>query len=267
MYGRSRGGSGAIRLVIALGIAGFSACTYFSPRQTNPVTGEVQSVALNPQQEIALGLQSAPEMARQFGGFDPDRRAQAIVDEVGQRVVSRSDAARSEYKFDFHLLADGRTVNAFALPGGQIFITRALLKQLKTEDMLAGVLGHEVGHVVGRHSAEQMAKQKLTQGLANATSVATTDPSDPRSYKNTMIAQTVAGLINLRYGREDELQSDALGVKYMAQAGYDPKALLSVMDVLERAGGGSGGPEWTKSHPNPGNRRDRIREEIAKLGR
>lgn len=253
--------------MLALGIAAFSACTYFSQRQVNPVTGEVQSVAMNPQQEIALGLQSAPEMARQFGGLDPDARAQEIVDEVGQRVVSKSDAARSEYKYDFHLLADGRTVNAFALPGGQIFITRALMSKLKTEDMLAGVLGHEIGHVVGRHSAAQMAKQKLTQGLAGAATVATVDPSNPRSYKNAAIAQAVSGLISLKYGRDDENQADTLGVKYMAQAGYDPRALISVMDVLEQASGGRGGPEWTQSHPNPGNRRERIKAEIAKLGR
>ena len=220
MYGRGgyggggNGGcqTGGIRLVIALVIAGGSLCTYLSQRQVNPVTGETQSVALNPQQEIALGLQSAPEMARQFGGLDPDPRAQ------------------------------------------------------RAGELLAGVLGHEVGHVVGRHSAEQMAKQNLTKGFANAASVATTDPTDPRTYKNTLTAHAVAGLINLKYGRDDELQSDALGVRYMDQAGYDPRALISVMDVLEQAGGRSGGPEWTKSHPNPGNRRERIRQEIAKLG-
>lgn len=251
--------------MIALAIAGFSACTYFTQRTVNPVTGEVQSVALNPQQEIALGLQSAPEMARQFGGLDPDPKAQSLVDGIGQRVVQKSDAAKSEYRFDFHLLADGRTVNAFALPGGQIFITRALLTRLKDEDMLAGVLGHEVGHVVGRHSAEQMAKQRLTQGLAGAAGVATTDPNNPRSYGNAAIAQAVAGLVSLKYGRDDELQADALGVRYMAQAGYNPNALVAVMDVLEEAGGGRGGPEWTQSHPNPGNRRERIKAEIAKL--
>lgn len=251
--------------MIALGIAAFSACTYFANREVNPVTGEVQSVALNPQQEIALGLQSAPEMAQQFGGLDPDTKAQRAVDEVGQRVAQRSDASRSPYKFDFHLLADGRTVNAFALPGGQIFITRALLNRLKTEDMLAGVLGHEVGHVVGRHSAEHMAKQKLTQGLAGAATVATVDPNNPRSYGNAVIVQAVSSLVNLKYGREDELESDTLGLKYMAQAGYNPRALISVMDVLEEAGGGRGGPEWTQSHPNPGNRRERIKSEIAKM--
>ena len=268
MYERRSGGGGlAIRLVIALAIAGFSTCTYLSQRTVNPVTGQKQSVAISPKEEIALGLQSAPEMERQFGGEDPDQRAQGIVEGVGQRVVSRSDAARSEYRYDFHLLADGRTVNAFALPGGQIFITRALYDKLGTEDMLAGVLGHEIGHVVGRHSAAQMAKQRLTQGLAGAAGVATTDPNNPSSYKNAAIAQAVSGLVSLKYGRDDENQADALGVKYMAQAGFDPNALVKVMDVLERVSGGRGGPEWTQSHPNPGNRREHIKAEIAKLGR
>lgn len=265
-YGGGRGGgSGAIRIVIAVGIAAFSACAYFRNTSVNPVTGEKQHVSLSPQQEIALGLQSAPQMAAEFGGEDPDPRARSVVEGVGRKVVSGSEASRSPYKFEFHLLADGRTVNAFALPGGQVFITRALFSKLKDEAQLAGVLGHEAGHVVARHSAEQMAKQKLTQGLANAASVATTDPSDPRTYKNTAIAQMVAGLISLKFSRNDELEADALGVKYMAEAGYDPHALIGVMDVLEAASGGKSGPEFAQTHPNPGNRREHIKEEIAKL--
>ena len=263
--GGGRSGSGVIRIVIAVGIAAFSACAYYSNTSVNPVTGETQHVDLNPQQEIALGLQSAPEMAQQFGGEDPDRAAQALVQEVGQRVVAGSEASRSPYRFQFHLLADRRTVNAFALPGGQIFITRALFSKLKDKAMLAGVLGHEAGHVVARHSAQQMAKAKLTQGLAGAATVATTDPNDPRTYKNAAITQAVAGLISLKFSRNDELQADALGVRYMAEAGYDPRALIGVMDVLEASSGGGGGPEFAQTHPNPGNRREHIKEEIAKL--
>ncbi len=264
-FGRGGGGFGGIRIVLALGIAAFSACAYYRNTSVNPVTGEKQHVDMTPQQEVALGLQSAPEMAAQFGGEDPDPRAQALVQEVGAKVVSGSEAARAPYRFQFHLLADRKTVNAFALPGGQIFITRALFSKLGDKAMLAGVLGHEAGHVVARHSAAQMAKAKLTQGLAGAATVATTDPNNPRSYANGAIAQAVAGMVSLKFSRNDELQADALGVRYMSEAGYDPRALIGVMDVLEREGGGSGGPEFAKTHPNPGNRREHIKEEIAKL--
>ena len=160
------------RLVIGLIIAAVSGFLYFSNTQVNPVTGEKQRVAMTPDQEVALGIQSAPQMAEQFGGLLPNSAIQAYVKEVGRRVAASSNAKESPYRFDFHVLSDPQTVNAFALPGGQIFITAALLKRLQNEAQLAGVLGHEVGHVIGRHSAEHMAKAQLTQGLVGAAGVA-----------------------------------------------------------------------------------------------
>ncbi|MGV3614585.1 MAG: M48 family metalloprotease [Fimbriimonas sp.] len=250
------------RLVIAAIIALVSFFSYFRLSQTNPVTGEKQRVDVSPQQEVALGLQAAPEMAQQFGGLDPEPKAQRLVDEVGQEVVQNSDASKSPYQFEFHALADGRTVNAFALPGGQIFITRALLQRLKTRGQLAGVLGHEVAHVVGRHGAEHIAKQRLTSGLTGAAVIAATDPNDPRTYKNAAIAAMVGQLVNMKYGREDELESDSLGVRFMAQAGYDPRAMIGVMEILAKAGGGGGGAEFFKTHPNPENRVAKIKDAI-----
>ena len=219
---RRSGGGFPIRLILAVGIAGFSACTYYANRQTNPITGEKQSVSLTPGQEISLGLQATPEMEAQYGGLDPDPKASRLVESVGQEIVAKSDAARSPYKFAFHLLADGRTVNAFALPGGQVFITRALYAKLENGGMLAGVLAHEIGHVVARHSAQQMAKQKLVSGIAGAATVATTDPRRPGTYANAAIAQAVANLVNLRHSREDELDADRLGVRFMGRGGLRP---------------------------------------------
>lgn len=106
---------------------------------------------------------------------------QAVVDTIGNRIVQASELQKTGYQFDFHLLADDKTVNAFALPGGQIFVTMGLLKLLQTEGELAGVLGHEIGHVVARHSAEHMAKAKLTEGLSGAAVMAAYDPNDPKS--------------------------------------------------------------------------------------
>ncbi|RYG42698.1 M48 family peptidase [bacterium] len=253
------------RLLIAAGIAVFSACSYFRLSQTNPVTGEKQRINVTPQQEIALGLQAVPQMVQEYGGPDSNEKAQAAVDEVGRNIVARSDASKGVYQYEFTVLADGKTVNAFALPGGQVFITRALLARLKTKDQLAGVLSHEIVHVVGRHGAEQLARQQFAQGLTGAAVVASVDPGDPRTYKNAAVAQAVSSLVNLRYGREDELESDRLGVRYMKQAGYDPRGMIEVMKILAQAGG-SGGPEFFQSHPNPENRIKKIEEAIRAEG-
>src|SRR5688500_7644756 len=156
---------GGLKFIIALLIAGFSVISYWCKRQHNEVTGEVQHVNMTAEQEIALGLQAAPEMAQQYGGLHPNREAASRVEQIGQQIVGSTKAAQSPYKFQFHLLADESTINAFALPGGQVFITAGLLNKLRTEGQVAGVLAHEVGHVVGRHSAEQIAKSQLTQGL------------------------------------------------------------------------------------------------------
>lgn len=266
MYEERRSGPGfSPRILIALGIAAFSACSYFSLNQKNPVTGENQHIDITPQQEAALGLQAAPEMAAQFGGADPDERAQAAVDDIGATILTKSDANKGPYKYEFTALADGKTINAFALPGGQIFVTRGLLSKLKSKDQLAGVLAHEIGHVVGRHGAEQMARQKLTQGLAGAVAVGTTDPSDPRTYKNAAVAQAVSAMISMKYGRNDELEADRLGVRYMKEAGYNPRAMIEVMQILKQAGG-SGGPEFFQTHPNPDNRIKAIEEAIKAEG-
>ena len=144
------------------------------------------------------------------------------------------------------MLADPKTVNAFALPGGPIFITEGLLRQLKTEAELAGVLGHEIGHVIARHSSERLAKQQLTQGLIGALVVGSGD------YTTAQIGQMVGGMINMKYGREDELESDALGIRIMAEAGYDPRGMIRVMEVLAKASGGSRQPEFVSTHPGAG---------------
>ena len=249
------------RLLIALVMAGLALLSYYGVREFNPITGETQHIGLTKDQEIAIGLQSAPAMAEEMGGLDPDPALQAFVEEVGNRVAARSVAAGTGYQFSFHLLRDPQTVNAFALPGGPIFITRGLLERLGNEAQLAGVLGHEIGHVVGRHSAERIAKSQLAQQLVGAVGVATSDDYGPDRQAQA-IAGVVSQMMQLRYGRSDELQSDTLGVRLMAEAGYDPRELLEVMRVLKESGGGGGQPEFMSSHPDPGNRDALIREAI-----
>src|SRR5437899_2849330 len=138
-----------MRFIIAVIIALVGIVSYYSTTSENPITGEKQHLKLTPEQEVALGQQLAPQMAVQFGGVS-DSEARERVREVGGKIVARSAAAKTPYSFNFHLLADRKTVNAFALPGGQIFITEALLGRLGSEDELAAVLGHEIGHVLAR---------------------------------------------------------------------------------------------------------------------
>lgn len=260
-----------LKLIIGLVIAGFALFRYWSSYQPNQVTGQKQAIALTVPQEIALGLQSAPQMAREFGGLSADASAAANVKRVGRTLVdalppsARTPDGAHVYPYDFHLLADPKTVNAFALPGGQIFITQALYSRLKTEGQLAGVLGHEIGHVLGRHSAERIAKTELMQGLVGAATVAGSDVGDGGRMAQAA-SSTVANMLILKYGRGDELEADLLGLRFMAAAGYDPRSLIAVMEILEQAsGGGSGRPEFTSTHPNPGNRIERIKEHLAEM--
>lgn len=256
------------RLMMALALAAFAIVGYFMKTRVepNPITGEPQRVSLSPEQEVAMGLQAAPEMAAQHGGAHPDPQLNELVQRVGAKLVAANSRGAwkdqfNKYQFRFHLLRDPKTVNAFALPGGQVFFTFGLLNELKSEGEVAGVLGHEIGHVVGRHSAEQIAKSQLWQGIAQAAGMAGADFN--------MNPQQVAGLIyqvkTTSYGREDENEADELGVKFMVNAGYDPNALIKVMEVLKAKGGAGGGPEFLSSHPDPGNRMEHIKAVIAEV--
>jgi predicted Zn-dependent protease len=205
-------------------------------------------------------------MAARMGGVVPESDPKAqLVEQVGRKIVQRGDAARSPYvdSFDFHLLADADTINAFALPGGQVFITQGLLDRMPDEAALAGVLGHEVGHVVHRHAAEQIAKSQLGAALAQAAGVAASDGSDG-GQRAAMIGAMVNQVVQLRYGRADESESDRYGVDAMADSGYDPRAMLEVMKVLARAAGGQRQPEWLSSHPLPETRIAEIEEYLRK---
>ncbi len=237
--------------------------SYYGKTQVNPLTGESQQVGMTPEQEVAMGIQSAPEMAREFGGLYPDNQLQQQVKKVGNRVLRRFEedlavkGIQDPFRFDFHLLRDGETVNAFALPGGQIFITAGLLGRLKSEDQLAGVLGHEIGHVIHRHSSQQMAKSEFYQGLAGAATAAS------GSYNTAQIANYVAQVKMMKYGRDDELESDEFGVKYLILSGYEPNAMIEVMEILAEASGGQmDRDEFMSSHPSPANRIAHIKKHI-----
>jgi len=248
-------GGRALKLVLGVAIVAFGVIRYCGSQEENPYTGRTQAISLSTEEEIAIGLQNAPIMAEQHGGLYPDQRLQDQVDAVGKKLVDNTIAQETPYTYEFHLLSDPNTVNAFALPGGQIFITYALYKRLNSEDQLAGILGHEIGHVVGRHSAERIAQSELANTVATGAQV---------GADAGMLASQLGQTILLKNGRGDELESDDLGVKFMIEAGYDPEALIEVMQILKEASGGQRIPEFQSSHPDPDNRIEKIRAAITK---
>ena len=242
-----------IRIAIGLLIVAFAFYKKCANTEINPYTGKEQVISMTSEEEIAIGLKSAPQIAQQYGGLYPDDRMQDFVDQVGNKLIINSLAKDTPYRYEFHLLADSETINAFALPGGQIFITYALFSKLENEDQLAGVLGHEVGHVLGRHSAERIANSEFWQTLASGASV------------GADAGELVAGIgqnVLLGNGRGDELESDELGVHFMIDSGYDPNEMIGVMRILKDAAGPNSVPEFQSTHPDPDNRIERIRESI-----
>jgi predicted Zn-dependent protease len=238
-----------LALVLLIALAGCA---------VNPATGARELSFVGEGQEIAMGQQSDPGIVAQMGLY-PDSAVQRYVRDIGLRMAAVSE--RPDLPWTFRVL-DDPTVNAFALPGGFVYITRGILTHLNSEAQLAGILGHEIGHVTARHSVSQMSRTQLAQlGLA----VGMVFSETVRDYGG-LAAQGI-GLLSLSYGRDDELESDHLGLRYMTRLGYEPRELAGVMDMLARhstlhAGEGGRVPEWMSTHPYPENRIERIFAEI-----
>ncbi len=265
--GRRRSGGGG-RWMIGAVIALVAIVSYFAKEKVfNPETGESYRRAMNVDQQKALGLQAAQQMIPEMGGeVDPGRDADAaLVDEVGARLVRESGAAKSEFagNFNFYLVNDPKMINAFALPGGQVSITRGMMNRLENEAQLAGVLGHEIGHVIAEHSAQQMAKGQLGQMLATAVGVGASGEDGAGRYAGVAAAMATQMKL-LQYGREHEQQSDDIGLRYMTQAGYDPQEMLGVMRILSEASKGGKQPEFLSSHPHPETRIETIKGYLEK---
>jgi len=251
---RSRSSGSLLRIGFGVLIAIISLISYFASGEVNPVTGENQYVSLTTEQEISLGQQSVNSLIREYGGLYQNEQVQQEIDRIGRALVNESFARDTPWEYEFYVL-EADIINAFALPGGPVFVTTAMLSELESEDAVAGVLAHEIVHVIARHSAQRIAKSDLTNGLIGAVGVASGD------RETTQAAAVIGSLVNMQYGRDDELESDKLGVCIMIDAGYDPEGLLQVMEVLSQAGGG-GQPEFFSTHPNPDNRLEAIRQRI-----
>jgi predicted Zn-dependent protease len=245
-----------MRLSAAVVVATLIGCA------TNPATGKKQLMLVSEGQEIAMGKAADQEAVAAYGLY-PDPKVQAYVERLGRGLAAKSE--RPDLPWSFRVV-DDPAVNAFALPGGYIYVTRGILTHLGSEAELVAVLGHEIGHVTGRHSASQMSKQQLAMGgLIVGMAV------NPELQRFGGLAQQALGLLFMKFGRDDENQADELGLRYMTREAYDPREMLEVFGVLEgvtRAEGGDGGrmPDWLSTHPSPENRTARIQGLIASTG-
>jgi predicted Zn-dependent protease len=241
-----------IRVRLAVAAASIVAAVLVSCA-VNPVTGKKQLSLMSESQEIALGAESDPQIVAEFGLYD-DPNVQAYVNTVGQKMARLSH--RPNLKWTFRVL-DSPVLNAFALPGGYCYITRGILAHMNNEAELAMVVGHEIGHVTARHGAEQYTRQQIAGiGLG----VGSILSQQVAQYAGA--AQQALGLMFLKYGRDDETQSDELGVEYALKAGYDAEAGAKFFEVLDRQNKESGGgalPEWLSTHPAAAGRVTRTR--------
>jgi predicted Zn-dependent protease len=220
---------------------------------TNPATGEKEFSLMSEAQEIELGKQMDAEVRREMGVYE-DPELQRYVESVGMRLARASERPSLPWHF---AVVDEPAVNAFALPGGYIYLTRGILPFLDNEAQLAGVLGHEIGHVTARHSAQQYTKA-TTAGIG-VTLLSIFVP-EARPFQN--LTETALGVLFLKYGRDDELQADQLGVKYAGTTGWDPAGVAGMLRTLARldeaSGSRRGVPNWLSTHPAPADRVQKV---------
>src|SRR2546428_4451536 len=225
----------------------------------NPATGKMQLNLLSESQEVELGKQAKQEAEQAYGIYKEKPELNQYIADIGKRLSAESGRPTRPWSYE---LVDDASVNAFALPGGPIFITRGILGHLNTEAELAAVLGHETGHGAARHSANQMSKAQVAQlGLGIGSILS------PTVASAAQVASAGLQLLFLKYSREDETQADELGFRYMTRVGYDPTQMIPLFQMLDGVSKQAGGGEvsgWVQTHPAPGNRLGRAQAPLER---
>jgi predicted Zn-dependent protease len=226
----------------------------------NPATGKSELMLVSESQEIQMGQQADSGVIQSIGLY-PDPALQSYVTELGRKLAATSERPNLPWTFR---VVDDPAVNAFAIPGGFVYVTRGLLTHVTNEAQLATVMGHEIGHVTARHTAHEVSREQVANlGLAVG-SIASS-----RIAQYAGLASQALGVLFLKFSRENENQADELGVRYSSRANYDSRQMDSVMAMLDKIEVQSGGrlPEWLATHPNPGNRIEHINTVLAQTRR
>jgi predicted Zn-dependent protease len=241
-------------LAVLLAAATLSAQTPIEPRRNS----------FTPAQDVQLGRQAAAQVRQELPMLN-DGPTDALVERIGRRLVAavppRFRQPAFHYTFD---VANLREINAFALPGGPMFLNRGMLQAARTDDEVAGVMAHELSHVILRHGTLQAAKAQKFQLGAIAGQVLGSIVGGKKGAIIAQGSQIGLGTYFLKYSREYEREADLLGAQIMARAGYDPRQMANMFRTIQRQGGAQG-PEWLSDHPDPGNRYAAINREAASL--
>lgn len=253
----SRRRPAALLLLAAAASAHLGGC------ETNPATGKSQFLINSRDQEIAMGDEASPQLVNEMGGELNDPQVRAYVIEVGRKLAATTEADNPTLPWSFTVV-DSDIINAFALPGGRVFISRGLLRRMTNEAQLAGVLGHEIGHVTARHINDRMLNTAIAGAAVSvAGSILTEGVGGPVGDIAPKALELGGQTIVLRYGRRQELEADALGMRYMTRAKYNPAAQRQVMEILEQSIGTDAGSEWFSTHPYPKTRIEQIDRLLA----
>jgi len=250
-----------MRRIVSICLAGallapLGACT------TNKATGKSQLNFLSRSQEIQLGEEAMPELVQGYGGAVTDPALTGYVRDIGLTLVEQTEGDYRTLPWEFTLL-DSDVINAFALPGGKVFVSRALAEKFENEAELAAVLGHEIGHVTAEHADQGMQRQIALAGLAVGIGIAAGSDETMQIAAGALVSG--AGVFALTFSRDQENEADKLGMRYMTAAGYNPEGMLELMMVLkESSEGGGAPPEWLSTHPLPATRIKLIQERLKK---
>jgi predicted Zn-dependent protease len=258
------------RALLILGLLPLLALPAACERVVNPATGEAEYTTLGPEEERAIGRQQHPQVLQEFGGAYQDEALQRYVEQIGERLVGVSDIPGQDFTFT---VLSSDLPNAFALPGGYVYVTRGLLALAENEAEVAGVLGHEIGHVAARHAAQ---RQTQATGAGILATLGTIGAAILGGETAAQLAQQVGGLGAeawvAGYSRDQELEADDLGLRYLVEAGYDPRAMatflrkLDLETQLRRKLSGTDGEAafgWFATHPRTLDRVERVAAEVA----
>jgi predicted Zn-dependent protease len=238
----------------AVSAAAGAALLLFNSCSTNPVSGKREVSLVSEGQELALGKEADPQIVAQYGLYE-NAALQQFVQTKGRQMGAVSHQSNLEYTFR---VVDSPVLNAFAIPGGYVYLTRGILAHFNNEAQFAGVLGHEIGHVTARHSAQQQTKATLAQVGLLAGVIAS-----PRFGQYAEQAQQGLSLLFLKFGRDDEREADQLGVEYSTKIGYDAHQMADFFQTLQREqqkAGGEALPPFLSTHPDPGDRYNTVHQ-------